>query len=157
MNWMSIAILVVFFVLLYFMMIRPQKKKEQQINDMRNSIQAGDEIVTIGGICGRVVKTREDSLVIQVGADRVKFEVKRWSVSTVEKKSDRKSAREIEEPQTAETKKIRPKRLGRKAEEEAADEAAEAAGQSGEPGGHAEEAIEGSKTDISPESTFEVK
>ena len=48
-------------VLLYFFMIRPQKKKEKQAADMRNSIEVGDGITTIGGIVGRVASIKEDT------------------------------------------------------------------------------------------------
>ncbi len=116
----QILILVIFIFAMYFLLIRPQKKKEKQINEMRNSIQVGDEIVTIGGICGKVVKTKDDSIVIQVGADKVKFEMKRWSVSTVEKKSSRPEKPSLEE---TETSKPSPKRLRKS--ERAKDEAEE--------------------------------
>ena len=98
------------------MLIRPQKKKEKTIQNMRNSLQVGDEIITIGGICGKVVKTKEDSIVIQVGADKVKFEMMRWSISSVvsSSKSASKSEKEVEE----ETKKVMPKRLKKSADDE---------------------------------------
>ena len=82
-STMSILMLVLIIVVMYFLLIRPQKKKEKAINEMRNAIKAGDEIVTIGGICGKIVKTKDESLVIQVGADKVKFEIMRWAVSKV--------------------------------------------------------------------------
>jgi preprotein translocase YajC subunit len=71
---------------MYFLMIRPQKKREREINTMRNSVKAGDEVITIGGIRGKIVKAREkeDVLTIQVGADKVKFDVMRWAISKVE-------------------------------------------------------------------------
>ena len=56
---------------------------------MRNNIAVGDQIVTIGGICGKVIQTKDDTLIIQVGADKTKMEMKRWAVSTIEKKSDK--------------------------------------------------------------------
>lgn len=116
------VILVAFIAIMYFILIRPQKKKDQEVQDMRSNIQVGDEIVTIGGILGRVVKTKDDSVVIQVGADKTKFEIKKWAISSVEKKStDRKVSRE--EVVQQEEKKVKPKRLlGKKAtsmEEEA--------------------------------------
>ena len=80
---MQVIILVVFIAAMYFLLIRPQKKKEKTIQNMRNSLQVGDEIVTIGGICGKIVKTKDDTIVIQVGADKVKFEMMRWAVSAV--------------------------------------------------------------------------
>lgn len=121
----QVFILVLFILIMYFLLIRPQKKKEKEINNMRNSIQVGDEIVTIGGICGKVVKTKDETIVIQVGADKVKFEMKRWSISSVEKKS---SSRADKEERTEEVKKPSPKRL-KKAEkktEEPAEEKNEA-------------------------------
>ena len=82
---------------------------------MRSAIQVGDEIITIGGICGKVVKTKEETLVIQVGADKTKFEVMRWSISKVvnEKEEAVKETKKEEET----PKKSMPKRLGKKAEE----------------------------------------
>ena len=80
---MSMIILIVaMFGVMYFVMIRPQKKKQQQEQEMRDSIQVGDEITTIGGIMGRVVTVKEDSLVIETGADRNKMKITRWAVST---------------------------------------------------------------------------
>lgn len=111
----QVVILVVFIGAMYLLLIRPQKKKEKTIQNMRNSLQVGDEIVTIGGICGKVVKTKEESIVIQVGADKVKFEMMRWSVSSVvsASKSASNSEKEEEEP-----KKVMPKRLKKATDDE---------------------------------------
>ena len=81
------VILIGFIALMYFLLIRPQKKKEKSVNEMRNALRVGDEIVTIGGICGKIVKTKDETLIIQVGADKTKFEVMRWSVSSVVNKN----------------------------------------------------------------------
>ena len=94
---MSMIILIVaMFGVMYFVMIRPQKKKQQQEQEMRDSIQVGDEITTIGGIMGRVVTVKEDSIVIETGADRNKMKITRWAVSTnntaVEKAEAEKAA-----------------------------------------------------------------
>lgn len=70
------------FVVLYFMMIRPQKKREKATQEMRSKLEVGDEIVTNGGIIGRVVSVREDSLVIETGSDRSKIRIARWAVQT---------------------------------------------------------------------------
>ena len=81
--------LVLLLVVMYFLLIRPQKKQEKRLTEMRNAVQVGDEVITIGGICGKVVKTKDESLVIQVGADKVKFEIMRWAVSTVIDRNER--------------------------------------------------------------------
>ena len=78
----SLLPLVLLIVVMYFLMIRPQKKKDKEVQAMRNSVQVGDEIVTIGGIVGKVVKTKDETIVIQIGADKVKMEIMRWAVST---------------------------------------------------------------------------
>ena len=107
----SLIPLIVLFIAMYFLMIRPQKKKDKQIADMRNSLQVGDEIVTIGGICGKIVKVKDESIIIAVGADKVKFEMKRWAVSTVETHANRN--KKVEEPsvEEEEVKKVMPKKL----------------------------------------------
>ena len=71
-------------VLMYFMLIRPQKKKQKEEQKMRNSIRVGDEITTIGGICGRGLNIKEDSLVIETGADRSKMTIKKWALQSCE-------------------------------------------------------------------------
>lgn len=77
----SIGILVLFVVVMYFLMIRPQKKREKEEAKMRNSIEIGDEILTIGGIYGRVVSLKEDSLIIESSSDRSKLRITRTAVS----------------------------------------------------------------------------
>ena len=120
---MSLLPLLILIVLMYFLMIRPQKKKDKQIADMRNSLSVGDEIITIGGICGKIVKTKDETIVIQVGADKVKFEMMRWAVSSVTKSSGKPAVKEVEAEEAP--KKAMPKRLKKSAdveEETAAEE-----------------------------------
>ncbi len=71
--------LVVMFVILYFVMIRPQKKKQKEEQKMRESLQVGDEIVTIGGIVGRIVSIKEDTLVIE-SPDHSKIQICNWAI-----------------------------------------------------------------------------
>lgn len=109
--------LVLLLVVMYFLLIRPQKKREKEVNAMRSGVQVGDEIITIGGICGKIVKTKDESLVIQVGADKVKFEIMRWAVSKVVEEGKNHSAKnkaaEVEDvaDEEKETKKSKPKRM----------------------------------------------
>ncbi len=81
-NPMSIIMIVGMVALMYFMMIRPQKKKQKEEQKMRDSLRVGDEITTIGGICGRVVSIKEDTLVIETGADRSKMTIKKWALQS---------------------------------------------------------------------------
>ncbi len=80
-SLISIGMLVVFIVIMYFLMIRPQKKQQKQEAKMRAELQIGDEILTIGGIYGRVVSLKDDSIVIESSGDRSKLQVTRTAVA----------------------------------------------------------------------------
>lgn len=64
----------------YFLLIRPQRKRDKAERDMRNSIQVGDEISTIGGFIGKVVRMKDETLVIETSADRTKLKLYRWAI-----------------------------------------------------------------------------
>ena len=72
-------------VLLYFMIYRPQKKQEKKDAAMRAALEIGDQVVTIGGIVGRVVAIKEDTFVLETGSDRVKIRFTKNAISSVEK------------------------------------------------------------------------
>ncbi len=80
----SLLIIVVMFVALYFFMIRPQKKQEKEVANMRNNLQVGDEITTIGGIIGRIVSIKEETVMIETGHDRTKIRILRSAVRCVD-------------------------------------------------------------------------
>ena len=72
-------------VMLYFMIYRPQKKQEKKDAAMRSSLEIGDQVTTIGGIIGRVVAIKDDTFVLETGADRVKIRFTKNAISSVEK------------------------------------------------------------------------
>ena len=78
----TVILILAMVVFMYFISIRPQRKKQKAEEDLRNSIQIGDEVTTIGGIIGRVVSLKDDALIIETGADRSKMKITRWAVST---------------------------------------------------------------------------
>lgn len=84
----SLIMMAVVFAMMYFLMIRPQKKKEKEQQAMKDSLQIGDEVTTIGGITGIVIRINrnpqnhhEDTVVIETGGDRSKIRVKIWAIS----------------------------------------------------------------------------
>ena len=79
MMWIMIVAML---AIMYFLTIRPQRKRQKEEQTMRDNIQVGDEITTIGGIMGRVVTVKEDALIIETGADKNKLKISRWAVST---------------------------------------------------------------------------
>lgn len=72
-------------VMLYFLIYRPQKKQEKKDAAMRSSLEIGDQVTTIGGIIGRVVAIKDDTFVLETGADRVKIRFTKNAISSVEK------------------------------------------------------------------------
>lgn len=90
--WSMPIMLLVFIGVMYFFMIRPQKKQEKKIAEMRNNLMVGDEVTTGGGIMGRVVHVKDDVVTLETGSDRLKIKVRKWAISTVDKKVDDKPA-----------------------------------------------------------------
>ena len=74
------APLVILIVVFYFLLIRPQRKRDKAEREMRNSIEVGDEISTIGGFIGRVVNINDDVLIIESSNDRTKLKIYRWAI-----------------------------------------------------------------------------
>ncbi len=86
MTWLPIIIYIALFILIgYFLLFRPQKKRKQQEEELRSSLMLGDEITTIGGICGKIVSIKDDNLTIESSIDRTLMEVKNWAVRDVKK------------------------------------------------------------------------
>jgi preprotein translocase subunit YajC len=67
------------------MIIRPQRKREKENREMLASLAVGDNVTTIGGICGKITSLREDIVIIEVGVDKVKLVFERWAIRSVDK------------------------------------------------------------------------
>ena len=85
---MSIIMIVAMLAILYFFMIRPQKKQEKETAAMRNALQVGDEITTIGGIIGKIVSIKEETIMIETGHDRTKIRLLKSAVRNVDVKAE---------------------------------------------------------------------
>ena len=80
-----IVMLVAMFAIFYFLIIRPENKKKKKTEEMRNSLSLGEEIITIGGMIGKIVQITEDTITFETGEDRVRIQVKKWAISTTAK------------------------------------------------------------------------
>ena len=78
----SIILLVLMFGMMYIFMIRPENKRKKETQAMRDSLKVGDEITTIGGITGTICAVKENTVVFESGADRVRMEVTKWAIAT---------------------------------------------------------------------------
>ena len=90
-NWIWIGMLVLIVVFFYFFLIRPQKKQEKQANEMRNALQVGDEITSIGGIIGEIVSIKEETITIETSRDRTKIRFLRSAVRSVDVRAEDKN------------------------------------------------------------------
>lgn len=90
-NIVTFLPMILIIVLLYFMMIRPQRKREKEAKEMINALKVGDKIVTIGGICGKVIKIKDEFVVIETGnigstGEKSYLKMERDSIKTVDAK-----------------------------------------------------------------------
>lgn len=115
-----IIMMVVLVGVMYFLMIRPQKKRQKEEQEMRQSLEIGDEIITIGGIVGKVVTIRENDLIIETGSDRNKMRIERWAVNTNKTKAEQHQ-KEVEAAKEA-AKAKKAEKANKKASKEIVDE-----------------------------------
>ena len=73
----------VFVLIFYFLLIKPQQKREKSLKDMRENLKVGNEVVTIGGIVGKIIKVNEESVTIEIGADKTKLVFEKWGIAKV--------------------------------------------------------------------------
>ena len=77
-----VAVYVLIFGAMWFFFSRPQRKKQKEEKKMRENLQVGDEIVTIGGIHGRIISLKEDTMVIESLSDHSKLTFARWALQS---------------------------------------------------------------------------
>jgi len=75
--------MVLIFGLMYVMLILPQKKKEKKTKAMLDALQVGWSVISIGGICGKIVNIKDDEITIESGVEKSKILIKRWAVKDV--------------------------------------------------------------------------
>jgi preprotein translocase subunit YajC len=78
----SILLIGAMFAVLYFLMIRPQMKRAKEHKAMIDALQKGDEVVTAGGVLGRISKMGEGYVSVEI-APNVEIQVQRAAVQTV--------------------------------------------------------------------------
>lgn len=73
--------LVAMIAIFYFLIMRPEKKRTKKMNEMLDNLQVADEVITTGGIIGRVVSVKEDTILIETGSDRTKIRILKSSIA----------------------------------------------------------------------------
>ncbi len=81
-SWTSFLPIVLMFVLLYFMMIRPQMKRQKELKTMLDALQKGDEVITSGGVLGRISKVSDSYVTVEIAAN-TEVQVQKSAVQTL--------------------------------------------------------------------------
>ena len=118
--WMTIGLVAVVGVVFYFFILRPQKKQEKQAAEMRNNLSVGDEITTIGGIIGKVVSIKEETMVIETTRDHTRIRLLKSAVRTVDVPANAKveapKKEDAKDEKKEEVKEAALKKKGKKAD-----------------------------------------
>ena len=80
----TIVMIVVMIAFFYFFLYRPQKKQEKEAQAMKNALEVGDEITTIGGIIGEIVSIKDETCVIETSKEKTKIRILKSAISRVD-------------------------------------------------------------------------
>ncbi len=98
----SIIMLVAMFAIFYFVLIRPQKKKDKEIKQMRDSISIGDDVITIGGIHGKIAKVSDETIVLELSHGKQRITFSKWAIGSVDKKGKDSNSKDVVETEAIE-------------------------------------------------------
>ena len=119
--WIMIAVLI---AAMYFFSIRPQKKQEKELKNLRDNLQIGDEVLTIGGFYGTIVRIKDDRITIASGAEKTKLELTKNAISTVLNREIPKADAKAQEAEET-SKKVSPKNIKKLSKKEETEEVKE--------------------------------
>lgn len=75
----TIIMIVAMFAIMYFFMIRPQNKKQKEIQNFRRGLEAGQKVITAGGVHGKIKEVRDDVVILEI-ADNVRIKIDKNSI-----------------------------------------------------------------------------
>ena len=79
----TFAPMIIVLVVFYFLLIRPQKKRQEEIQSMREALQIGDKVLTIGGIRGKLIDVTDDIIILETSLDKTRLEFSKSAVAQV--------------------------------------------------------------------------
>ncbi len=81
--WLTVGYIVFFVLIMYFLIFLPQKKRDKKAKEMVDSMQVGNQVITIGGISGKIINIKDDEITIETGVEKAKLNLKKWAVKEV--------------------------------------------------------------------------
>ena len=82
-SGLFIAYIIFFVVIMYFMIFLPQKKRDKKAKEMVSSLQVGGNVITIGGVVGKIINIKDDELTIETSIERSQVVIKKWAVKEI--------------------------------------------------------------------------
>ena len=79
----TLGSLVFFILMMYLLIFLPQKRRDKKAKEMLDSMQVGHQVITIGGISGKVVNIKDDEVTIETGVEKAKINLKKWAIKEV--------------------------------------------------------------------------
>jgi len=79
----TILYFVFFIVIMYLIIFLPQKRRDKKAKEMLNSLQVGNEIITIGGVAGKVINIKDDEVTIETSVEKTQLVFKKWAIKEV--------------------------------------------------------------------------
>lgn len=86
----SLLMMGMIFVIMYFFMIRPQMKKQKEQKNFRENLKAGDKVVTIGGVHGKILEVTDTTVLLNSEGTKIRFEKSAVSTAVAESAADLK-------------------------------------------------------------------
>ena len=117
MSYGMIGFWVLIIAAMYFFLWSPQQKKQKEEDALRDSVEIGDDVTTIGGIVGKIIAVREDdeTVVIETGSDKTRIRFKKWAIRSIDtpekqpKKEDKKSKKSKDRSENEEKVNLKKK------------------------------------------------
>ncbi|NLM74839.1 MAG: preprotein translocase subunit YajC [Clostridiaceae bacterium] len=82
-SWLTLLIWILPLALMYVILIVPQRRKEKKQREKINSAIVGDQIITIGGMTGKIVNIKDDEITFETSIERTKITIKKWAIKDV--------------------------------------------------------------------------
>lgn len=91
-NLSTLLFPVIIFASMYIFLIMPQRKREKKNREMLASLQEGQEIVTIGGVIGKILNIKDQEVIVETSIEKTQLKIMKWAVREVMPQADKKSA-----------------------------------------------------------------
>ncbi|HHV98531.1 MAG TPA: preprotein translocase subunit YajC [Clostridiaceae bacterium] len=79
----TILYFVFFIVIMYLIIFLPQKRRDKKAREMLNSLQVGNEVITIGGVAGKIINIKDDEVTIETSVEKTQLVFKKWAIKEV--------------------------------------------------------------------------